>query len=214
MLLFASCGPSVERPVHVAPTTEVTPLPQEGTLEEQSILSWLVKQGVKKVGKEQLKEALEKSIREPLRKFAADKEAKEILQEADKLFSVLNPDPSAVDLIGFVPMVGDVFDAVKFAQSSAQFKDAFKKLDVLHKRAKSYLAKRKPAPADAILKLMNGYESRILFVGTKKYSVTAERMRHILRRHHPKYWDGSFSKDKEGNYKQTFLPDHMTPEQI
>jgi hypothetical protein len=48
-----------------------------------------------------------------------------------------------------------------------------------------------PGPlADKIDDILRKFRRRDFFAGGEKFSITKERMRHVLSRHHPDFWDG------------------------
>ena len=62
--------------------------------------------------------------------------------------------------------------------------------------------------SSALNLLLKFYKGRTWNIGSVQFRLTADKMRHILERHHPAYWNGSRKK------VQSFLPNSWTTETI
>lgn len=156
------------------------------------------------------KRPFKKKIKEPLTKFQRDKGIKELIEEADRIDSLLN-DPWWLTAAGFIPIVGDGID---LAKSAYQAKQVFNRLDSLHGKIQTYLKKRKKVEPHVLSNAISDYRTQSFRISAGEFVVTKERMKHILERHHPKYWNGSFGKDTRGQYAQSFFDEKMTIQDI
>ncbi|MFS0653992.1 hypothetical protein [Bacillus sp. 179-C3.3 HS] len=66
----------------------------------------------------------------------------------------------------------------------------------------------KKAPKSNVVNALKNYKGASYNVGSKTYKLTKDDMKHILERHHPKYWDGSAKKT------QTFFDDRLSIQDI
>lgn len=70
--------------------------------------------------------------------------------------------------------------------------------------AKTYYA----ATAATVTNALKNFSTFSYKAGSYTYKLTNTDMRHILTRHHPKYWDGTIKS------KQTFLDPNLTVNQV
>lgn len=103
---------------------------------QRSLLSFALKAGAKKVGKGMLKNFIKTRIKDKIRKMVNKKVLQELLEEADQIMGILN-DPWWVTAIGFIPVVGDVFD---LANVPRQIRQAITRADALEDKAKRAIA--------------------------------------------------------------------------
>ncbi|MDE1465577.1 RHS repeat domain-containing protein [Spartinivicinus poritis] len=100
-----------------------------------SPLSYLTKMGAKKVSKGTLNNYVETQIKGKIKKIGNDRFRKRFAKEANELEGMLE-DSWQETAIGFIPLVGDVYDAARVPK---QISDAFKKAEKLEKRVKKIL---------------------------------------------------------------------------
>jgi hypothetical protein len=98
----------------------------------RSFISFALKMGAKKASKGMLKNFIKTQIKTRIKKLTDKKLAKEFLQEADDILSMLD-DPWWVTAIGFVPIVGDAFDLVHVPMKIRQ---ALRRADHLEDKVK------------------------------------------------------------------------------
>ena len=132
LLIITSCGqqPQVEAFIPVSEGSEA----RSSELSQQSLASWLITKGAKRIAKKEIKEAIELRIKRVLEDYKYDPEAKRMIEEADSILNALE-DPWWVTAIGFIPVVGDVVD---LSRTPYKIREALQKADVLYNRATFY----------------------------------------------------------------------------
>ncbi|SFG33570.1 Pre-toxin TG [Planifilum fulgidum] len=116
-------------------------------------------------------------------------------------------------LLSFVPgegqAVGQVMkqgikQAGKYTLEPA-VKGGFKQAD---RWLKGKLVKITKVDSHKVVNDLSDFKSRKMTFGNQTFMIDKKGMKHILQRHHPKYWDGSVKS------KQTFLDKDMTIDEI
>jgi hypothetical protein len=102
---------------------------------QASFISFVVKMGAKKASLAILKKFIKEQIKDKITKIAIKKFTKQFAKEADDLLSILE-DPWWVTAIGFIPVIGDVFD---FVHVPKQIQKAISKANALEERVKKIL---------------------------------------------------------------------------
>lgn len=105
-------------------------------------------------------------------------------------------------------------DGIDLAKSAYQAKQVFNRLDTLYGKTRDYLRKHQKKEAHIIDNKIATYTPKPFRISVGEFVVTKERMKHILERHHPEYWNGSFGKDTRGQYAQSFFDEKMTIQDI
>lgn len=62
-----------------------------------------------------------------------------------------------------------------------------------------------PAISSVVINALKNYKSLKMWMGRKQYIMAKSDMKHILVRHHPKYWDGSVKKNQTFFSKKTTI---------
>ena len=161
---------------------------------QRSFLSFAIKAGAKKAAKGMLKNFIKTQIKRRIAKIANKKALQKFAQQADDIMGILE-DPWWLTAIGFIPIVGDAID---LGRLPAQIRRAIKKADALEDKLKTYLAAQhkamkvaKIAPASVVKNALSKFTNRKFTFGSHTILLDKAGMRHMLTRHHPKYWDGS-----------------------
>ena len=66
----------------------------------------------------------------------------------------------------------------------------------------------RPAPAWRVVSALRGFRSRVFRAGSETFLLDSGGMSHILKRHHPRYWDGSVKG------KQSFFDEHLSVDDV
>ena len=61
---------------------------------------------------------------------------------------------------------------------------------------------------NACIPALRNFERKDFYAGGEKFSLTRERLAHVLERHHPQYWDGSVKT------VQTFLDEDLSMDDV
>ena len=75
---------------------------------------------------------------------------------------------------------------------------------VLNIGKKQFISKTKSEAKKAAQKALTNFKTQTIKVGSKSVKITKDRMEHILVRHHPRYWNGTYASKKEQSF---FDPD-------
>lgn len=107
-----------------------------------SLISWIGKQGTKKLTREMLKRFVKERVKDRLKHVKIKDHAKRLASESDSVLRILE-DPWWVQAVGFIPIAGDAFDLV---HTPKQIKTALATADRLAHRLDRLLAiQDKPA---------------------------------------------------------------------
>jgi hypothetical protein len=127
---------------------------------QRSLISWVVKQGAKKVSKGTLKNFINTQIKGKLKGILDKDMVKRFGKEADDILDALE-DPWWATAIGFVPVVGDAFD---LARMPVKIRKAFQRADRLEAKVSKVLALQGKKALDVIpgtLKRSPSYASEL-----------------------------------------------------
>jgi hypothetical protein len=126
------------------PAPAIQAAPDAGV--QRSFISFAVKMGAKKASKGMLKNFIKTRIKDKLKNMLNKKMVKELAEEADQIMSILE-DPWWVTAIGFVPVVGDVFDLVNVP---TQIRKAINRADSLENKVKKAIELEQQAQKTAV----------------------------------------------------------------
>jgi hypothetical protein len=178
---------------------------------QASFISFAIKMGAKKASKGMLKNFIKTQIKQRVTKYLNKRVAKQFLEEADQILSVLE-DPWWVTAIGFIPIAGDAFDLVRVPM---QIREAIRRANGLESKVKLILRRQwelkrtlKVADPVKVVNTLKSFSGKSFKLGSENLQLDKKGMKHILERHHPDFWDGSV---KEG---QSFLDPKMNIDDI
>jgi len=103
-----------------------------------------------------------------------------------------------------VPIAGDTCSIYRGVKKGTKVKDWIKDLD---KRIDA-LIRLQQKSAKLIANALKGFKNRKIKIGNQDILLSKDKMKHILERHHPKYWDGSTKNI------QSFLDKNMSVDDV
>lgn len=127
---------------------------------QRSLISWVVKQGAKKVSKGTLKNFINTQIKGKLKGLIDKDMVRRFGKEADDILDALD-DPWWATAVGFVPVVGDAFD---LARLPVKIRKAFQRADRLEAKVSKVLELQGKKALDVIpgtLKRSPSYASEL-----------------------------------------------------